>query len=63
MSLRVDLEKALENLRVTRQNIEADINRLEDLIKDHFELATNKVIPPKAMRELEKAIYPGDGKP
>jgi hypothetical protein len=54
-SLVVDLEKVLENMRTTYENLGNDIRRLEDVIGNHCTLTANKV-PTKVLSNLAKEI-------
>ncbi len=66
MSLRLDLETAIKNLKITLENLDNDIQRFEGLIADHFnlgheapsigpEIMTRKV-PAQVFSNLEKEI-------
>ncbi len=61
MSLRLDLESAIKNLKITLENLENDIQRFEGLIKDHFDLeheivGPTRKVPAQVFSNLEKEI-------
>lgn len=53
MSLRVDIEKSLENLRNTLHKLDADIKTLEDIVAEHFSLNPRRH---QTMQSLERDI-------
>jgi hypothetical protein len=59
MSLRVDLEKAVQGLRDSIAKLDRDLKGLEHVIEDHFNLAPNK-LPSRLSQGLEKAIMGTD---
>lgn len=61
MSLRLDLEAAIKNLKITLENLDSDIQRFEGLIKDHFDLdhevpEPGRKVPAQVFSNLEKEI-------
>lgn len=56
MSLRIDLELALENLRDTCRKLNEDILALENMVEDHFNIASRK-LPVEAFRNIERDIH------